>query len=91
MHQEHPLQILVRCTQPGLLAARLFAQDHVAEVKMHNDRQGLLVSTRDPDLFYDLLNQLVLEGAVEVSSVAPADDDVHSVYEYLIGSEGGAS
>jgi ABC-2 type transport system ATP-binding protein len=91
MHQEHPLQVLVRCTQPGLLAARLFAQDHVAEVKMHNDRQGLLVSTRDPDLFYELLNQLVLEGAVEVSSVAPADDDVHSVYEYLIGSEGGAA
>jgi len=45
MHQEHPLQVLVRCTQPGLLAARLFAQDHVVEVKMHNDRQGLLVST----------------------------------------------
>jgi ABC-2 type transport system ATP-binding protein len=91
MHQEHPLQVLVRCTQPGLLAARLFAQDHVVEVKMHNDRQGLLVSTRDPDLFYELLNQLVVEGAVELSSVAPADDDVHSVYEYLIGAEGGAA
>jgi ABC-2 type transport system ATP-binding protein len=91
MNQEHPLQVLVRCTQPGLLAARLFAQDHVVEVKMHNDRQGLLVSTRDPDLFYELLNQLVIEGAVELSSVAPADDDVHSVYEYLIGAEGGGA
>ncbi len=91
MHQEHPLQVLVRCTQPGLLAARLFAQDHVVEVKMHNDRQGLLVSTRDPDLFYELLNQLVVEGAVELSSVAPADDDVHSVYEYLIGAAGGGA
>jgi len=68
MHQEHPLQVLVRCTQPGLLAARLFAQDHVVEVKMHNDRQGLLVSTRDPDLFYELLNHMVIEGAVELSS-----------------------
>lgn len=91
MHQEHPLQILVRCTQAGLLAARVFAQDHVAEVKMHKDRQGLLVSTRDPDVFYALLNQLVVEGTVEVESVAPADDDVHSVYEYLIGTEGGAA
>jgi len=26
-----------------------------------------------------------------VESVAPADEDVHSVYEYLIGGEGGAS
>jgi ABC-2 type transport system ATP-binding protein len=91
MHQEHPLQILVRCTHPGVLAARLFAQDHVAEVRVHHDRQGLLVSTRNPDLFYDLLNQLVVEGACEVDSVAPADDDVHSVYEYLIGTGGGTA
>lgn len=91
MHQEHPLQILVRCTQPGAVAARLFTEDHVAEVRMHADRQGLLVSTRDPDLFYALLNRMVVEGVCDVESVAPADDDVHSVYQYLIGSGGGPS
>jgi ABC-2 type transport system ATP-binding protein len=89
MHQDHPLQILVRCTRPDVLASRMFTLDHVAEIKVHHDRGGLLVSTRDPDTFYALLNRLVLEGAVEVESVAPADDDVHSVYQYLIGSEGG--
>jgi ABC-2 type transport system ATP-binding protein len=89
MHQDHPLQIMVRCTNPGVLAARVFEQDHVADVRMHNDRHGLLVSTRDPDCFYGLLNRLVVEGAVDVESVAPADDDVHSVYQYLIGGEGG--
>ncbi len=89
MHQEHPLQILVRCTQPGQLASRLFTEDHVAEVRVHNDHRGLLVSTRDPDMFYGILNKLVVDGVVEIESVAPADDDVHSVYEYLIG-EGGA-
>lgn len=91
MHQEHPLQIMVRCSRPGALAARVFTQDHVAEVKMHADGRGLLVSTRDPDLFYEALNQLVLEGGVDIESVAPADDDVHSVYEYLIGHQGGAA
>ena len=30
MHQEHPLQILVRCSQPGTLAARLFAGGDMA-------------------------------------------------------------
>ena len=89
MHQEHPLQILLRCTQPGAVAARLFTEDHVAEVRMHADRQGLLVSTRDPDLFYGLLNRMVVDGVCEVESVAPADDDVHSVYQYLIGAGGG--
>ncbi len=91
MHQEHPLQIMVRCSRPGALASRIFVEDHVAEVRMHADGRGLLVSTRDPDLFYEALNQLVLEGAVDIESVAPADDDVHSVYEYLIGHEGGAA
>ena len=33
----------------GRLAARLFSEDHVTEVRMHDDRHGLLVSTRDPE------------------------------------------
>jgi ABC-2 type transport system ATP-binding protein len=91
MHQEYPMQVLVRCDHPGVLAARVFEQDHVVEVKMHADRKGLLVSTRDGERFYELLERLVLEGVINLESVAPADEDVHSVYEYLIGSEGGAS
>jgi ABC-2 type transport system ATP-binding protein len=91
MHEEHPLQILVRCTRPGFVAARLFAQDHVTDIRMHHDRGGLLVSTRDPELFYQLLGELVLEGTTELESVAPADEDVNSVYEYLIGNGGGAA
>ncbi|HVX67537.1 MAG TPA: ABC transporter ATP-binding protein [Bryobacteraceae bacterium] len=91
MHQEHPLQVRVRCSQPGTVAARLFAGDHVAEVRMHEDQHGLLVTTRDPERLYELLGELVLDGSVELESVAPADDDVHSVYEYLIGNGGGTA
>ena len=91
MHQEHPLQILVRCSEPGSVAARLFAQDHVTDVRMHHDRHGLLVSTRDPELFYQLLGDMVLKGVTTLESVAPADEDVNSVYEYLIGNGGGAA
>ena len=91
MHQEHPLQILVRCSQPGLLAANLFSQDHVSDVRMHHDRGGLLVSTRDPERFYALLGRMVLEGGIHLESVAPADEDALSVYEYLIGGGGGAA
>ncbi len=91
MHEEHPLQILVRCSQPGAVAARLFSDDHVTDIRMHHDRGGLLVSTRDPETFYELLGSLVLEGVTDLESVAPADDDVHSVYEYLIGNGGGAA
>ncbi|HWR51239.1 MAG TPA: ABC transporter ATP-binding protein [Bryobacteraceae bacterium] len=88
MHQDHPLQILVRCTNPGVLGAKAFLEDHVADVRMHHDRAGLLVSTRDPGCFYALVNRLVVNGEIAVESVAPADDDVHSVYQYLIGAGG---
>ncbi len=81
----HPVQIAIRCPQPALLAARLFADDHVVEVKLDDDRQGLLVRTTDADRFYLLLNRAVVDNGIAVESVAPADADVEAVYQYLIG------
>jgi len=86
--KEQPMQILVRCDRPSLLAARLFQEDHVVEAKIAADAKGLLLRTRDADGFYLLLNRVILESGLEVESVAPADDDVNSVYQYLIGAEG---
>jgi ABC-2 type transport system ATP-binding protein len=86
--KEHPMQILIRCDQPAKLAAYVFAQDHVVEARLHEDRRGLFVRTRDADRFYLLLNRAVSEGEVNVESVAPVDDDLSAVYQYLIGSSG---
>jgi ABC-2 type transport system ATP-binding protein len=87
--KEHPMQILVRCGNPGRLASRLFSHDHVVEAKLSNDGRGVLVRTRDADQFYLLLNRIVLEEDFALEAVAPADDDVNSVYQYLIGGGGG--
>ena len=65
----------------------MFQQDHVVEARLHDDRRGLFVKTRDADRFYLLMNQVVAEGEVEVESVAPVDDDLSAVYQYLIGSQ----
>ena len=85
--EEHPMQILIRCNNPSKLAAYVFDHDHVVEARLHEDRGGLFVRTRDADLFYLLLNQIVAEGEINVESVAPVDDDLSAVYQYLI--EGG--
>jgi len=87
--EDHPMQILIRCAAPGVLASRIFEMDSVVEARVHVDGKGLLVRTRDPERFYLTLYRLVA-GGVDLESVAPADDDVHSVYEYLIGPDGGA-
>jgi ABC-2 type transport system ATP-binding protein len=87
MDVEHPMQILIRCDRPSLLAARMFQTDEVVEARLHDDRHGLFVKTRNPDRFYLLLNEIVAQGDIEVESVAPVDDDLSAVYEYLIGSD----
>ncbi len=84
--QEHPTQILIRCTRPRELAAKMIESGLATEVTIHNDGRGLLVKTRNADNFYLELNQLALN-EIEIESITPADDDVLSVYEYLIGEE----
>ncbi len=86
--KDQPMQILVRCDQPGQLAAQLFAQGKVVECKLHTDGRGLLLRTTDADAFYLLLNRIVMDTGLVIESIAPADDDVNSVYQYLIGGEG---
>jgi ABC-2 type transport system ATP-binding protein len=83
---DHPMQILIRCERAGELASRVFQEDHVVEVRMHNDRHGLLVKTSQPDRFFLMMNRVAADG-LGIESVAPVDDDVNSVYEYLIGAE----
>jgi ABC-2 type transport system ATP-binding protein len=89
--EDQPMQILVRCSQPSRLARLAFEQEHVVEAKIQSDSQGLLVRTRSADRFYALLNRAVVHEGIDVQAVVPADDDVGSVYQYLIGSEGGPS
>jgi len=84
--QEHPMQVLIRSNRCSLLASKLFECDHVVEARLVEEG-GVLIKTRDADRFYRALNQLALNG-IDIEGVAPADDNVNSVYEYLIGGEG---
>jgi ABC-2 type transport system ATP-binding protein len=84
--QEHPMQILIRCDRPGALASRVFEQEHVVAAQVLPDGSGLLVQTRDAGRFYRQLNHLALDN-LQIEGVAPADDNVNSVYQYLVGGE----
>ncbi len=89
--EEHPMQILLRCDRPSFVASRIFELDSAVEIKIHEDKGGLLVRTRDADKFYLLMNRLVLEHDLELEAVAPADEDVQAVYRYLIEKDGPVS
>jgi ABC-2 type transport system ATP-binding protein len=88
MEEQHPVQVLIRCDRPSVLAARVFQHNHVVEARIHDDGKSILVRTRDADSFHLLLNDIVLDAGLAVEAVAPADASVHAVYQYLIGSNG---
>ena len=81
---EHPSQFLVRCRDASRIASLLFERDHTTEVKLHDDRLGLLVLTRNREEFSRALSSIALSGH-EIESVVPADENVDALYEYLIG------
>jgi ABC-2 type transport system ATP-binding protein len=88
--EDHPIQILVRCDRPALVASHAFNVDSVVEVKIHEDGRGLHISTRNPRQFYRKLNRIILENNIDVEMITPADENIRSVYEYLIGRKGGS-
>ncbi len=89
--RDKPMQVLVRCDKPELLASRMFSVNHCVEARLHGDGKGVFLRTADVDEFYRLLNDVAVEGLVKIEAVAPADDDANAIYNYLIGSDGGAS
>jgi ABC-2 type transport system ATP-binding protein len=81
---EHPSQFVVRCRDASALAARLFAESHVTEIRLTDDRMGLLLLTRDREALARALGRLALDGH-QIEAVVPADENVDAVYGYLIG------
>lgn len=86
--RDKPMQVLIRCDQPELLASRMFSVNHCVEARLHADGRGVFLRTGDIDEFYRLLNEIAVEGLVKIDTVAPADDDTQAIYQYLIGSDG---
>lgn len=81
---EHPSQFLIRCEDAPRMASLLFAEEHISEVKLNEDRKGLLVMTRSRHEFSRLLTHLATSGH-PIDSVIAADENVDALYEYLIG------
>ena len=81
---DHPSQFVIRCRDASRVAALLFSEDHITEIKLNDDRMGLLVMTRDREQFSRALGRIARNGH-RIDSVIPADENVDALYEYLIG------
>ena len=81
---EHPSQFMLRCSDASKVASLLFVQDHITEIKLHDDRMGLIAMTRDRAAFTRALTKISLEGN-SIESVVAVDANVDALYKYLIG------
>ena len=81
---EHPSQFIIRCRNASRIAALLFNENHITEIRLNEDRMGLLVMTRDREALSRTIGRIALEG-YGIDSIIPADENVDALYEYLIG------
>ncbi|MGE5359975.1 MAG: ABC transporter ATP-binding protein [Bacteroidales bacterium] len=84
--EEHPSQYIVRCEGASAVAAQLFGDTHVTEIKLNDDGKSMLVKTRDREEFARVLGRIALDGH-RIEGVVPADENVDALYEYLIGGD----
>lgn len=80
---EHPHTITISTPEPRGLA-QAFTEDG-AVMKLEFVPSGLTVHTRDPNGCYQLINKAVLEKRFPIHGVQCSDDNLQSVFQYLVG------
>jgi ABC-2 type transport system ATP-binding protein len=79
---EHPHAVTVESAAPHAIGD-LFVNDDTT-LSIEFSAGAVTVRTRDPHGFYEKLNRLVLDEAIQVQSIRCPDDNLQSVFEYLV-------
>jgi len=80
----HPHVIAVKCDRPRDLAARLVAEDSVADIRFGQDG-SVVFETRNRDRLYGLLPRLAAGDRLDIEEITSPDDNLQAVFDYLIG------
>jgi ABC-2 type transport system ATP-binding protein len=84
---QHPHQISITTTDPRRLARHLLDMAYVLSVRFDPVKPGTLeIETSAPELFYTQFPEIVLEHGFMVSSFESPDNNLESVFRYLVGS-----
>jgi ABC-2 type transport system ATP-binding protein len=81
---EHPHTVTVE-TEDVRGVSRYFV-DEPSTMSIEFGEASLVLRTRDPNRCFERLNELALEGAVPIRSITCVDDDLQSVFDYLVHS-----
>ena len=81
----HPHRILIATPDPKTLATRLIDQDGLHSISFSEERSQVELETREPDRFYALLAELVLDDMATIHEISSPDDNLEAVFHYLVG------
>lgn len=79
---EHPHTITVECGDPRAVSVHFTEEPSTMSVEYGEDKFTL--RTSDPNRSFQRLNDLVCEGGLDIRSIHCDDDDLQSVFEYLV-------
>ncbi len=79
---EHPHAVTIESRDPKRVAAQFVSDAATLGIEYSNGQ--VVIRTSDPNAFYQKLNDLVLDSGLDIASIRCADDDLQSVFEYLI-------
>jgi ABC-2 type transport system ATP-binding protein len=82
--EERAHVVRLRCRDPHRLAAKLIDLPDVAGVRFTTDPHGLQVETSSAESFFERLTRLGADPDLGIDEVLPLDDDLQSVFEYLV-------
>lgn len=81
---KHPHRIRIDTDQPRDIAPLLAALPYVLSVQFAPSGRSLEVQTREPDKFYEYIPSLVLEKGLHVDGFSSPDNNLESVFRYLV-------
>jgi ABC-2 type transport system ATP-binding protein len=79
---DHPRTIKVETPDPRALAVDFFGVDSILSIEF--DEKLLTMRTREPNTCFDMLNAVAINERVPITSITCTDDDLQSVFDYLV-------
>lgn len=80
----HPHHIVISTPEPRKLAAHLLEQAGLHSISFSEELSRVELETREPDRFYRLLADYVVDHDGVIHEIASPDDNLEAVFHYLI-------
>ena len=81
---KYPHQVRVETPDPRGAATALAGLPNVVSLSYEPTGDALRLQVRDPDAFYDSLSRLIEEDRVTVNAFTSPDNNLESVFRYLV-------